>query len=368
MNFSTIKYSFLTVLISILVTVAIFEIIFRFLPVKDGSSYQEINDNQSITRYEPNKKYTWSQKWNFQNVNKGRINNEGFVNDQDYIVKRDKPLVSVIGDSYIEARMVPYEETLQGRLAKEEATHYNVYSFATDGSPLSNYLTYAKHVSEKYKTDKIIFFIVGNDFVNSFPEYRLGYGHYQFFKNKDNGYTLNRALDYKKSGLSWFVQHSYFVRYMIYNLSYDRYLIEKQKNSFIKKTYKKYPEFNYVGRILDHHSSKNFSKEAVKIGRNAVDEFLKRLPQYTDVSKENILFVMDAHSASATHMNYHYVMSKYMQRRLKKEGYPYIDMNPIFADHYSFKNSSLRVRHDGHLNGIAHGYMADAVMESEFLQ
>ena len=60
-----------------------------------------------VLHFTPNRPFTNSLGWNFHNVVHGRVNNAGFVNDQDY-VRDGPPLIAVIGDSFIEAQMVPY--------------------------------------------------------------------------------------------------------------------------------------------------------------------------------------------------------------------------------------------------------------------
>jgi len=48
-------------------------------------------------------------------------NNAGFVDDQDYNASYEQPLLAIVGDSYVEAAMVSYVETLHGRLADQLA-------------------------------------------------------------------------------------------------------------------------------------------------------------------------------------------------------------------------------------------------------
>jgi hypothetical protein len=70
------------------------------------------------------------------------------VNDQNYDPSTDTPLMAVIGDSYVEALMVPYEQTIQGRLSQRVPSHNRVYSFAASGAALSQYLAYAMYAKD----------------------------------------------------------------------------------------------------------------------------------------------------------------------------------------------------------------------------
>ena len=51
-------------------------------------------------------------------VRHGRSNNEGWIDEQDYRRDDPTPLLAIVGDSYIEAQMVPYADTMQARLGR----------------------------------------------------------------------------------------------------------------------------------------------------------------------------------------------------------------------------------------------------------
>ena len=105
--------SLLLSLISIVVCLLAAEIVLRFLPVASGLRSMPVNAANPVLRFSPNRALVYSLGWNFHTVVRGRVNNAGYVNDQDY-VREGPPLIAVIGNSFIEAQMVPYAETLQG--------------------------------------------------------------------------------------------------------------------------------------------------------------------------------------------------------------------------------------------------------------
>ena len=103
-------------LASIVVCLLAAEIVLRFLPVSTGLRSMPVTAADPMLHFTPNRPFVNSLGWNMHNVVHGRVNNAGFVNDQDY-VRDGPPLIAVIGDSFIEAQMVRYAESLQGRLA-----------------------------------------------------------------------------------------------------------------------------------------------------------------------------------------------------------------------------------------------------------
>src|SRR5215470_12895144 len=153
-------------LASVFVCVLAAEIVLRFLPVSTGLRSVPVTAADPVLRFTPNRPFTNSLGWELHNVVHGRVNNAGFVNDQDY-VRDGPPLIAVVGDSFIEAQMVPYAETLQGRLATALAGKFRVYSFAASGAPLSQFLVYAGYAVREYGARAVVINVVGNDYDES---------------------------------------------------------------------------------------------------------------------------------------------------------------------------------------------------------
>ncbi len=142
----TFVFATITILGSALLVAVAAEAVLRFLPVEMSPRTLPLNAAAPVLRAPANTRYAHSVGWNFRNPNSGRINNDGFFNDQDYLLDGPRPLIAVIGDSYVEAKMVPYEQTIQGRLAKDLGKSGRVYSFAQSGAPLSQYVAWSSYV------------------------------------------------------------------------------------------------------------------------------------------------------------------------------------------------------------------------------
>ena len=67
--------------------------------------------------------------------------------------------------------MMPYAETVQGRLARALAGDFRVYSFAASGAPLSQYLVWARHAVRDYGARGVAINVVVNDFDESHVAY-----------------------------------------------------------------------------------------------------------------------------------------------------------------------------------------------------
>ena len=107
-----------------------------------------------------------------QNVNRGRVNNAGWVNDQDYRKDDATPLLAVVGDFFIEAQMVPYAETMQGAARQGARGAAPGLQLRRLGAPLSQYLIWARHAVRDYGARAVVINVVINDFDESHTTYR----------------------------------------------------------------------------------------------------------------------------------------------------------------------------------------------------
>ena len=56
----------------------------RFLPVSDGGRVQPVDPRHPVMRFEPNRRFTFSVGWRMAHAREIRVNNAGFVSEQDY--------------------------------------------------------------------------------------------------------------------------------------------------------------------------------------------------------------------------------------------------------------------------------------------
>ena len=87
-------FALIGVLLGILLGLAGLETVMRVVPVHTGVRLAPVTVNKPIVHLQPNESFTFSTGWTLKNVNRGRINNAGFVNDQDYHKQEAKPLLA----------------------------------------------------------------------------------------------------------------------------------------------------------------------------------------------------------------------------------------------------------------------------------
>ena len=131
----------------------VMEVLFRVLPTNEPFMTQAVTEAQPIIHFLPDQDRTWSKGAAFGIVNKVHVNNLGFANRRDYVGDAPGPLMAVIGDSYVEALMVPQDKTFYTRL-ESLAPQWRYYSFGISGAPLSQYLAYAEFAREHFAPGK----------------------------------------------------------------------------------------------------------------------------------------------------------------------------------------------------------------------
>ncbi|MGE4504940.1 MAG: hypothetical protein AB7D51_06285 [Desulfovibrionaceae bacterium] len=332
----------------------------RLLPVCASFRAQPVDEAHPVFRYEPGREATWSRFPDFRMRNTVRVNNAGFVNDADYDPAADSPLAAVIGDSFVEAFMVPFGQTITGSLAGAFQGRARVYSFAASGMPLSQYLAYADHARRTYAPKRFLFVVVGNDFDESVATNGVKPGAHQFVLGS-GGAELVRS-DYQPSPLKQALSRSALVRYLALNCDLAGLWarqVGKAGGAGAER---------FVGNVRA-----DADEERLLEGRRVADEFLARLPGSTGVPMRDVLLVVDGLRPSLydgpgkDSESYFGRMRAYLMDRARANGIRVVDMQRVFAEDYARRVERFEFSEDGHWNGLAHGLAARAALESGWL-
>lgn len=342
----------LTVFCSFLFSLLLAEVTLRFLPVNESLCTQPVNEKNPVIHFAPNRTSTWSRFADFTMVNEVHSNNYGYLNDQDYALDDEHPLLAIIGDSYVEASMVPYSETMHGRLA-QELEDWRVYSFGISGAPLSQYLIFAQFARTTFHPEKMAFVIIANDYDESLLRYKNSPGLH-FFQRKNNQLELVRQ-DYSPSFTGAIVSRSRLAMYLLTNAKIQHQIANLFNSS---------RQVEYVGQ-----TSAKADTTRLALSKDAVERFLELLPQYAGLPSEDIFFIVDGlrpdlyteKGRKGAVGSYAEQMRKFFMDKARSQQYTVVDMQPIFEQHYAANGNRFEFKKDGHWNGIGHGVAADAL-------
>jgi hypothetical protein len=351
--------------ISLAVFLILCEIVLRFLPVSTGLRSVPVTAADPIFHFTANRSFVHSFGWNLELPNLGRVNNAGFVNDQDYRRDDPSPLLAVIGDSFIEAQQLPYAETMQGRLARALEGKMRVYSFAGSGAPLSQYLIWARHAVEGYAARAVVINVVINDFDESHIRYKTGPGFWLYMPDAEGRLRL-RLVEHRPGWVIALARRSALARYLMINLKLHHYVFD----------------INLLGQLIfgrpanaQPRYADNPAAQAnptrVRDSLAAIDAFFRDLPRLVALPADRVLFTLDGfrypHLAAESAGSYFDVMRQAFGTRAMTAGYEVIDLDPLFFSRHRQTRERFDFPQDLHWNGNGHAVAAGAVLSSKLL-
>jgi hypothetical protein len=359
-------FAFLSVVISIVGFLAAAEIVLRFLPVGSGLRSVDVTAEQPVFHFTPNGSFTFSAGWDMHEVNHGHINNAGFVNDQDYVKDDPRPVIAVVGDSFIEAQMVPYAETAQARLAAALKDKFRVYSFAAAGAPLSQYMIWAQYAVREFGAKAVIINVVGNDFDESHVAYKQAPGFWYYAPDQND--RLKLVMYPLHRGTLWnMLQKSALARYLFINLELGQYpfAIDIIRRLFFVTPAQAAPD-RYAGNTATDTNPKR-----VQDSYDVIDAVFRDLPSVIGLPADHIAFTLDGFRypelAARNHNSYFDLMRRTFLSQAQHFGYEAIDLDPLFFARHQASGERFEFPLDGHWSGKGHAVMADAVLSSRLL-
>jgi len=358
------------------------EIVLRFFPVNEGFNFQTVNANSWIFRSEPKERLVqYSTRFNFKLANKKKVNGEGFLNIKNYLGRKDRnnrTLVSVVGDSYIEAASVRDIDTFYYHL-DQSSKALDVYSFGFSGAPLSQYLMWANYSKINYDNQGLVINIVGNDFDESLKKYKFAGGFHYYVEQPSGDLDLVRADFTQRCQRNYWGPKKFLDCHILLKSSLFRYLIYNMKMLAVLSDFK-----NLIRNILPDESPEKFlgnvsaqvSQEREQDSYLAIDAFFRDLPELSGLKENQILFIVDGIRGDRiyksklftdTHKkSYFEKMRGYFFNRANEYGYEYIDMNPIFLQHFKKHGKKFEFPFDAHWNDTAHKLVAEKIKSSSF--
>jgi len=370
---SEFRKSLLLLIGSTLLWLAIAEGICQLLPVHTGFEVQPVDAENPVIRFRPNRDYLYSHGAFLTNVNRGHVNNYGFVNNQDYQPGEAHPLLAVIGDSYIEAGMVPYPLTLQGRLAAEQNGERRVYSFGASGASLLDYLYYAIYARQRFGAGWLVINVVGNDFDEMLLRYKQSPA-FHYLTEQADGSLSPMLMEYQPSWPRIVMRHSALVRYVVFNIGsvspLVRQLIEAAHQLRLKIT-EPISRANAASPAFVGNTASDADPLRVELSKRATLWVLDHLPESVGLPVPHILLLMDGYrvfepdQVEAARHSFFGTMREYLIGEARRRGYEVQDMQEWFVRRHQRDGAVFDFPDDGHWSAIGHEETARAVRASD---
>ena len=206
---------------TIIIITVLLEFAFRFvIPAAQVPRYRWIED-YSIMSHDPlsRREGVYTIGPTASRLGGWRINDAGWNSAIEYQPKeeRDRPLIAIIGDSYVEALSVELEENIGAAISNMQSSH-DVYSFGISGAQLSQYYQMSRYVLDTFSPDVVVFVMIHNDFIPTNIELGVTKNYWQV-RCDDVGECKDvEPMPNSSSLLRRLLGTSAFVRYLWFNL------------------------------------------------------------------------------------------------------------------------------------------------------
>jgi hypothetical protein len=330
-------------------TLLLLEGVLRLLPVLGGTYAADPRAAWPVHTMIPNSEYTYSTGWNLQNIHRGRINNYGYVAPFDY--SPVEGAIAVFGDSYIEAQMNDYGDTLQGALNEYLKTPRTVLNFGTAGAEMPDYLGIAPLVRRDFSPRWAVFVITLGDFTRGFS---AGPGFFKWQPGKSPPVKL--VPEIHRSGLSKWLRTVALIRYLRGNLSLQPdQLIQLRR-----------------GAVAADVAGPCRNEVLSKVDEALLAEFARELPAALGLPPDRVILVFDS-DRKAIYAGKTRDETRNCQARparandrlaelAARSGMHVIDSYPVFQRYFGERQGPLdRSPVDAHWNAAAHRLMAREV-------
>jgi hypothetical protein len=330
----------------------------RFLPVATGLAAEPVDAAQPIFKFMPDRPFVYSRDWDFSLANRGRTNNDGWVNDRDYARGAGAPVVAVVGDSYVEALMVPFAATYAARLRNDLDGRLDVRTFAASGAPLSQYVVWAEYAVKRWGAQAVIVNVVGNDFDESLALYKQGPGFWHYAPAAD-GTLEPRLFEYRPGILRSVVHASALARYLVFNLQIQT-LVERFKASFAAHA----AAGGFAGNVP---VASDPQRDALSL--QAIDAALRDLSAKTGLAPDRIAFVVDGfrYPDAVNPSSYFGRMRAAFVERARAAGHTVFDLDDAFFAEFARHGRRFEFPNDGHWSAEGHRVVAETLGKSDLI-
>ena len=359
-----VVYPAAAVLFGLLLSLSILEVVFRVLPTSDTLIVQPVNSQQPIFRYLGDRTVYLSKGPLFSIRAEKRVNKHGFLSDTEYREDSTQPRIAVVGDSYVAATQVANSASIAGSLGRLLQGHLEVYAFGSSGSPLSQYLAYARYAQRQFSPSLFVFVIIANDFDESVLEYARSPG-FHYFGLGERGCDLVR-LDFSPSRARELLRQSAFLRYLYVNVGIEALTLR----SFLAKR----DGGDYISNVPTRVSQERLAKS-----KRAVICFLEALKR--DLGETPAVFVLDAPRPliystvkgdveTARHYDTTFPgqMYPFFAAHGRQLGFEIVDLTPVFTSHFRLHNKRFEFPNDNHWNELGHAVAAETLLRSDSIR
>jgi len=347
-----LKYFFIITIPAFLVGIVFLELVFRFVIPASNIPYYYYDPEQQVLRFDVDKSRagTYTMGNLAQQRARWHVNNFGWNSDIDYVSEmRIKPLIAVIGDSYVEALHVDADENVASLLREKIGDDFDVYSFGVSRAPISGYLQISRYVNEHFNPDVLVFNVVHNDFDESLCKVSTAPG-LMCLQISEDKVTEAEIIAYVPNQVKRLSRMSGLVRYVFLNLKVQRRLGRAQKGNQDQDN-------NTLAAVSTDPQTDRIER--------ATDYVLQKIA--SENAGKTVIFMIDGPRTEIYEGNIEGSKNLWMNRLLEGQtgsyGFHFIDLTESFAEEFARNSNKFENRYDYHWNENGHAVASEALLK-----
>jgi hypothetical protein len=327
--------SFLVAFLGALVVVLAAEVLLRLLPVPTATRSGYYVDSM-ILSYPPNHRWRVATGWDLRNPQLMIANNLGFAAAHDFTPGADA--VALVGDSYVEASMLPMVSRPAAQLERALGGKRKVYAMGGPGSSLLDYAERVRFARRVLGLRDVVILVEAGDARQAL----CGSGNvHAACLDRD---TLQPRIQHRPepSAIRRLLSHSALAQYFAGQLRVS-------PAALLQSTFKRQmPSAAHVG-LQASSTGKVSVQTKIPFVDAIADTFADRIAQS---GGGRTVLVMDGQRSLKAPLSPTLAAERaQLIQSLARHGFQVVDLEPVFAEHAARSMRSLEVGpYDGHLN------------------
>lgn len=317
------------------------EIGLRALPVSTAT-HTGYYVHPDILTYPPHHRWTMATGWTLRDVQHMRSNNYGFAAHHEF--SPGSGAIGLVGDSYVEASMLPEADRPAMQLERTLGGRRPVYALGGPGSSLLDYAARIRWANQTLQIKDFVVMMEPTDATQALCDTANVHAHCL------DPATLEPRVQRRAAGglLKSVLRESALAQYVTSQLKFDGSRLVSR--AFWHSGTPQEAPGPGAGQLVHHEPSRGLDARRRAVIDATVSTFLDRL---STVPGLRMVFVLDMNRRNLRPDRNDPDEGHHLAERLRERGFTVAQGEPLFREHV--RQSSLRLDmgpHDGHLNAL----------------
>jgi hypothetical protein len=322
------------------------ELLFRLLPV-GTATLTGYHIDPAILNYPP--RHTWRSAtgWDLRNAQSLRSNNLGFASERDFVP--DPRAVALVGDSYVEASMLPADKRPGPQLERLLGRDRPVYALGGPGSSLLDYAERIRFAHQRLKVRNFVLLLEPGDVRQALCG--SGNVHSACLDRATLAPWTQKQAD--PSPLKRALRHSALAQYLVGQLRVD-------PGKLLRDAFRRSVPDNVREPPVGRESPSGLTPTAAQRIDTASKTFFDRVAPYVDSG--NLVIVIDGQRSRTAPLEHELALERArFIDNARTAGAKVVDVEPSYEEHARRSRLSLSIGpYDGHLNALGVGIVMAA--------